>query len=84
LGTDAWQLTHYALSVGITLAVTYATGAVVLRLSPGFFDFMTGGRAEQNRSDRAVPDAGVDEARTTKTRPPTRYQALARSSHSPE
>jgi hypothetical protein len=60
LDTDAWQLTHYVLSIGITLAVTYATGAIVIRLSPGFFDFITGGRAEQNRTDRPAPGSSLD------------------------
>jgi hypothetical protein len=61
LDTDGWQLTHYVLSIGITIAVTYATGAAVLYLSPSFFDFITGGRAEQNRTDRPVAGPGMDE-----------------------
>jgi hypothetical protein len=49
--SDLWMLAHYALCIGLTLAVVYPTGMLLERYAPKLFSFLIGGRAGGTKAE---------------------------------
>lgn len=42
--SDGWMITHYIVSVAVTVAISLSIGLLVARFAPGVFAWMNGGR----------------------------------------